>query len=203
MPPVSLPIPPPGQGSDVGGFSVWLALLMAGLMLIFLIAILRHGLQTGQITKRQLPLYAFAVVGAVVSFFGIAAVDAPAKVFHFITTAVGLHATQVLVAVVVITAGFGAHRFKQASKLLYGYHEILFGVLSSVLVVSRINFAAIEFRNLSLAQYGTLVGAAYVVGRGFNNVSEAKQEKLRATSNAAPIGRDASVYQRSPEQTPA
>jgi len=138
----------------------------------------------------------------VLIFFDMIIENFEPRVFHFVTGAVGLHSTQFIVAMLVVAAGFGAHRFKQTSKLFYGYSEVAFGVLSAVLVVTRINFVAAEFRSLSLAQYGTLVGCAYVVARGLNNISEAKQEKT-APVPAAASAETNSHYQAEPKRSPA
>src|SRR5712672_1946906 len=46
--------------------------------------------------------------------------------------------------------------------------------VAAIAIVSRTNFAAVEFGTLSLAQFGGLVGCIYVVARGLTNIREAK-----------------------------
>lgn len=147
--------------------------------------------------------YIFLMVSFALFVPDVTVKDFEPRAFHLLTRTIGLHWTQVLVALFVVTVGYGAHWFKQANKLWYGYSEMLFGVLSAVLVVSRINFAAVEFSNLTLAQYGTLVGAAYVVARGLNNVSEARRETKPGDSKAPSANLSPTPYQSNPQQSPA
>ena len=122
------------------------------------------------------------VVSLLILTFGTILEKRQKTIAQFLFEKIGIHLTQVLTAVIVVAVGFGAHRFKQVNKLWYGRNEVLFGVISAVFVVSRIDFGAVEFKSLSLAQFGTLVGCAYVVARGLNNVSEAKAERLSLAS---------------------
>lgn len=97
---------------------------------------------------------------------------------RYIANRAGAHFTQMLVAGIVIGAGWSAARFKRQNQRWYGYVEVFFGVMSAIAIVSRTNFAAVEFAALSLAQYGGLIGSAYVVARGLTNIREAKTSHL-------------------------
>lgn len=88
----------------------------------------------------------------------------------------GLHLTQLLAVVLVFFIGFAASKFKLRSKLHYGIVEVLFGVISSIAIVSRVNFTPLPVSQMTLAQVAALVGSVYVVARGFNNIHEAKKD---------------------------
>lgn len=96
----------------------------------------------------------------------------PARIFAVL----GLHGTQLLAVVLVVLIGFAASKFKQRSKLYYGIVEVLFGMISSIAVVSRVNFTPLPVSQMTLAQVAALVGSVYVVARGFNNIQEAKKD---------------------------
>jgi hypothetical protein len=87
-----------------------------------------------------------------------------------------------LVAGIVIGAGWSAALFKRRNQLWYGYVEVFFGVMSAIAIVSRTNFAAVEFATLSLAQFGGLVGCVYVVARGLANIRESKDSHLNTVN---------------------
>jgi hypothetical protein len=95
-------------------------------------------------------------------------------VWRFLVRTFGLHGTQALTILIVLGFGYVAHQFKLRNKLYYGYLEILFGVVSATMVVTRVNFAAVEFTDLTLSQMVALIGAAYVVARGLTNCHEAR-----------------------------
>jgi hypothetical protein len=171
--------PVPGGPQDVGTMPIWAALVLFGAPTFLFTALMLYHLRKGVMNRSRWGIYTYALISFVVLFFDATTKDFEPRFFHEITSAIGLHGTQALVAMLVIIGGWSAYRFKQANKLWYGYSEITFGVVSAVLIVSRVNFAAVEFRTLSLAQYGTLVGAAYVVARGLTNASEAREEETK------------------------
>jgi hypothetical protein len=78
-------------------------------------------------------------------------------------------------AVGVLPIGYGAHYFRTRNLRVYGMSEILLGVSTAFGVTIRPHFQP--------TQALTLIGATYVVARGFNNVAEAR---LKATSGVEP-----------------
>jgi hypothetical protein len=119
-------------------------------------------------------LIAVSFTGLVVALVSIPHLDR--HVLRFFVSIFGLHLTQLLAAALVIVLGWLAHRFKSWNKPWYGYVEVAVAAVSAIAVVSRLNLAAIDVGSLTLAQYATLVGAAYVVARGLNNITEAKAQ---------------------------
>jgi hypothetical protein len=178
-----MPLPePPGHLGVSSPLSIWFALAIILPVALFFTLLVLRDYRRGRMARGQWGIYALIMSSCVISFFDATTNDFEPRLFHYLTSAIGLHGTQVLVALLVVACGWCAHRFKQINKLWYGYVEIVFGVFSSVMIVSRVDFAAVEFRNLSLAQFGTLVGAAYVVARGLNNVAESKESHSRQTN---------------------
>ncbi len=125
------------------------------------------------------PEWSFIGFMAVFVSFGLSTLYAasypeiPAK----IVAVLGLHLTQALAIVFVFALGFAAFEFKLRGKLYYGIVEVFFGVVSSVAVVSKVNFTPIPVSQMSLAQVTALVGSMYVVARGFTNTHEARHPK--------------------------
>jgi hypothetical protein len=105
---------------------------------------------------------------AAASFFGTL-VAAPwiTLMLSSVAAKTGVATAQLLIGVCVVGAGTFAYWFKNENPLLYGKLEVIFGALSA-LVVSR----GTDPENITLAQWATLIGAAYVVARGLNNMSE-------------------------------
>jgi len=113
------------------------------------------------------PLFAISMVLVLVS------TDYP-DVFARIVGTLGLHLTQAIAMVMVLGLGFGAYKFKLNNKFLYGALEVLFGISSSITIVSRVHFTSIPVSQMSLAQVIALVGSTYVVARGLSNMHEAR-----------------------------
>jgi hypothetical protein len=103
------------------------------------------------------------------------------------------------VAVTVVSAGWSAHHFKRLNQLVYGYVEVFFGTISAIAIVSRTNFAAVQFTTLTLAQYGALVGCAYVVARGLNNVQDSRDRQRTGETETETT----SSIQRTPSAQPS
>ena len=78
-------------------------------------------------------------------------------------------------AVGVLPLGYGAHYFRTRNFRFYGMSEILLGVSTAFGVTIRSQFQP--------TQAVALIGATYVVARGFNNVAEAR---LKATAARLP-----------------
>ena len=73
----------------------------------------------------------------------------------------------------VVAVGYVAHRFKRISQRWYGVVEVAFGVASGFAVAF-----SIYTPSPSVTQWATLIGCAYVLTRGLNNVYDASQSEL-------------------------
>ncbi len=85
------------------------------------------------------------------------------------------YALQISVVVFAGLIGFGAHHFKRMSKTLYGVCEVLFAVLYAMSNANRIDPAKPDQQFVWVA----ILGSAYIVARGLNNISEAVEERHR------------------------
>jgi hypothetical protein len=92
---------------------------------------------------------------------------------------IGPHLTQISIGTIVACIGFAAHWFKGKSQHWYGMVEVIFGIVSGFSIA--LNLSA---DHPWLPQGARLVGCAYVIARGMNNVSEAKA-KRKARASAA------------------
>jgi hypothetical protein len=72
-------------------------------------------------------------------------------------------------ALAVLPIGYGAHYFKKLNQLVYGTVEILVGAATALGSTARPEFHS--------AQGLTIIGAIYIVARGFNNISEARSKQ--------------------------
>ena len=169
-----MPIPFPLNGPDeLGGASPsWLVPLFVVSALVLLSVI---GLQNYLARKPMREFWIFCVVFVIACTLLFVALNP--NTLRYVAKKAGAHFTQMLVAGIVVGAGWGAARFKQQNQRWYGYVEVFFAIMSAIAIVSRTNFAAVEFAALSLAQYGALVGSAYVVARGLTNIQEAKNRR--------------------------
>ena len=77
----------------------------------------------------------------------------------------GTYYTQLLIGIIVITTGLLAHRFKQWNQIWYGAVEVIFGCVSSIAIASSLSPS-----NRILGPLSSLIGCAYVIARGMNNV---------------------------------
>jgi hypothetical protein len=171
-------LPPPPQ--TPGEKRAWLFILISmTIMMVFnLVRIQYHEYQTAKRAGKKpswllmwfMPVFALIML---VPLYGAAFPEVPAK----IVAVLGLHVTQALAIVFAIAVGFAAFAFKLRSKLYYGTVEVFFGVISSIAVVSRVNFTSIPVSQMSLAQVTALVGSVYVVARGLTNIYEARHPK--------------------------
>jgi hypothetical protein len=164
-----MPVWPPEPGSVYVAPPPWANILVIIVSALFFSLILYRGYRAGKSFRWEISISLAAFLIGVAVNRGY-----DQKLLSFLTRTVGPHFTQFLVAVTVIAVGWGAHLFKRRNQLVYGYVEAFIGVMSAIAIVSRTNFAAVQFTTLTLAQYGTLVGCAYVVARGLNNVQDAK-----------------------------
>jgi hypothetical protein len=88
---------------------------------------------------------------------------------------IGSHATQILLGILVLCMGIGAHWFKRMNQLWYGMVEIMFGAFSGFCIAYTMYPSTAH-----LTQWSSLVGCAYVIARGFNNVSDAGKTRANA-----------------------
>jgi len=72
-------------------------------------------------------------------------------------------------AVAVLPLGYVAHLFKKGSPYHYGIVEIVAGVATAFGVTIHAQFQPVQIL--------TIIGAIYVVARGFNNVAEARKKQ--------------------------
>jgi hypothetical protein len=72
-------------------------------------------------------------------------------------------------AFLVLPAGYSAHQFKKRSQALYGLIEILVGVSTAFGSTARTSFGT--------PQGLAIIGAVYIVARGFNNFSESAKKE--------------------------
>ena len=99
--------------------------------------------------------------------------------FPLATRLLGIYGVQILIAISIIAIGFLAYEFKKRDQLSYGRVEICFGI-SSVLALA---FSTLP-NEIHLPQWVSLVGSAYVIARGRNNVSEAKSNPYASQSSS-------------------
>lgn len=134
---------------------------------IFLIFAFASGLfrKTLRISQRLIGIAIFVVVVIVFSLVYPYISDPLDSMMDFLAT------LRFPTAVLVLAAGYGAHKFKKANKRLYGQVEVVFGIASSFFVAEQPTLTN------TLAKWTAAVGAAYVIARGLNNISEAEAGK--------------------------
>lgn len=89
----------------------------------------------------------------------------------------GERAVQSFMLAVVIAAGFFAYEFKRRDEYLYGLIQGCFGISTAMILI----FSTSPVQ-LHLVQWSSLVGAAYVIGRGRSNTQDAKAHPERSPS---------------------
>jgi len=97
------------------------------------------------------------------------------RIYQWLVELIGAYKAQDSIAVVVVATGFGAAWFKRKSQKWYGFVEIGFGIISGFSIA--LNMTIIT---AALPQWASLVGCAYVIARGLNNVSDAEKVALTA-----------------------
>jgi hypothetical protein len=102
------------------------------------------------------------------SFFGtLVAAPRITLILSSLSARTGIAIAQLLIGVCVVGAGTGAYWFKNKNLLWYGRVEIVFGSLPALAISAGLNP-----ENVSAAQWASLVGAAYVIGQGLDNMSD-------------------------------
>jgi hypothetical protein len=100
--------------------------------------------------------------------------------FEFLIRTFGLHQAQAIVGVLVISAGFAAHRLKRNHQQLYGFVEVCFGATSAISIAAGMSPGQALF-----SRWTALAGCTYVVARGLNNMSDASKQTARINQSAA------------------
>jgi hypothetical protein len=98
----------------------------------------------------------------------IAGTGATAMLFEILWNLPGKYLNWLALAV--LPLGYGTYHFKNKNQLLYGTVEVLMGVATALGATARPEFHA--------TQGLTTIGAIYIVARGFNNISEARQKAV-------------------------
>lgn len=102
--------------------------------------------------------------------------------FAFLYQTLGRFGAQASVACAVLVVGGLAHMFKQRNQLWYGILEVGFAGGCAASIASGMSPHEALF-----SQWAALGGAAYVVARGLNNISEAKRRYASKTPPNPPI----------------
>jgi hypothetical protein len=88
----------------------------------------------------------------------------------------GDYGTKLLVTTCIVGLGLLAYEFKKRDQLFYGRVEICFGIASAITLA----FSS-KPNEMHLTQWASLVGAAFVIARGRNNISDARRNPGTAT----------------------
>jgi len=88
----------------------------------------------------------------------------------------GDYGAKLLVATCIVALGFLAYEFKKRDQLLYGRIEICFGIASGITLA----FSSMP-NEMHVTQWASLVGSAFVIARGRNNISDAKHSPGAST----------------------
>ncbi len=143
------------------------------------------GVLAATLRRKEKPPLSLLYVGIPSAAFGlglvVAATTYGGRLYEWVYRAVGLHTTQVLVAVFVVGTGIFAHLFKKKNQMFYGICEVFFAAASAFQIS-----LTMKPGETVLSQWAALVGASYVVARGLNNISEYRQKRNQ------PAGVDAS-----------
>jgi hypothetical protein len=111
------------------------------------------------------------VVGAMLLLF---------MLLRFADAVQGTHSAKIVLTVVVILAGIFAHFLKRLDQYFYGVIEVYFGMVSTV--ASTIY---LSWDKATPVQAMSLIGCAYVIARGLNNIFDAKGKINTRTSSAS------------------
>ncbi len=122
-----------------------------------------------RVLKRQVFLsIVFGIVVAYVDAHGVA-------FFRFLTQRVHPLLLGLLFGTGVSVLGWTAHWFKLRNQIWYGAIEVVFGMISGFDISADFSI------NRPLApQFAALIGCAYVIARGLNNVDEGRVKLLTA-----------------------
>jgi hypothetical protein len=142
----------------------------------FLGVLAAHYRQTKQFLK--LRDMVIGVLGAIVgSVIAEVVVTHSAEILRTLTRLLGLYGMRAFIAILVIGFGVAAYWWKRKSQRSYGIGEVIFGSIAAVFIT----FGISPERSL-FSQWVGLGGAAYIIARGLNNVSEATEKTVYANS---------------------
>jgi hypothetical protein len=113
--------------------------------------------------ERFVSVVTFFIVWTIVIIVRLVALMVPGSLRRF-----GDHLVQLLIIGLVIGVGFFAHEFKKWDQYFYGLVEVCFGICSTIILVFSIAPA-----EMHLTQWASLIGTAYVIARGRNNIHDA------------------------------
>ena len=102
------------------------------------------------------------------------------SIYKWASDVLGTHPTQLIIGVMVAASGWLAHWFKGRDQRWYGIVEVFFGAASGFAIA-----LSIDSNKPWPPQAATLVGCAYVIERGLNNMRVAKT-RLEANTSSAP-----------------
>jgi hypothetical protein len=123
-------------------------------------------------TLSELALLVLFAVGLIASGRGLLFKGPP--LYSWAARTIGTYLTHLIIGAVVVFLGIAAHWFKGKNQRWYGMVEVLFGSISGFGIALNISP-----RNSWLTQGAALVGCAYVIARGLNNIADAKKVAAR------------------------
>lgn len=97
------------------------------------------------------------------------------RILPFLGRILGLYGTRVVIFCVVVGFGISAHVWKRKNQYTYGFGEVLFACMATGYIAFRI----VPGQSV-LSQWIALMGAAYVIARGLNNISDAKGKGFKS-----------------------
>ena len=92
---------------------------------------------------------------------------------------IGPYRTKIIIGIVVVVLGFVTYEFKRLNQRWYGFVEVIFGIVYGFSIAFTM---APDKANLP--QWASLVGCAYVISRGMNNMNDAKKARQSTTLTA-------------------
>lgn len=125
-----------------------------------------------------------AIVGGVIAGVYATNIQDPIahRWFESIVLLVGIHKAQLLVFFTIISLGVVAHGIKRLNQSNYGMLEIVFGAVSAFSISSNMKPGEPLF-----GKWAVLIGCAYVIARGLNNVHDARARAVAANVAKPPL----------------
>jgi hypothetical protein len=122
---------------------------------------------------------ACAAAFVLIYFYGELAYDSISGEF-------GHHAVQIGIAIVTIALGAFGHWFRSKNRVLYGLVEIAFGVAYAFSISQGLDPV-----KPAMSQIIALMGCAYIIARGFENLAKARAEAEAIQTRVSGQGRRA------------
>jgi hypothetical protein len=151
--------------------SIWwgLAAILPGMVIVTIEYQAAHGSRPAEIALRS--AWSLTMVAAVLVWFPMIIMVIGDALFHY---APGRNLNWI--AVVVWPIGWAAYHFKQYNSAYYGIVEIVVGVATA--------FATTLKGQFGTAQGLAIVGAMYIVSRGYGNIADAAKRRDEIERNA-------------------